>query len=227
MCSIKDRVLQLANRKGVAKKTFCENIGMNYSNFTGKAAKTALNSDAIAKILSIYPDINERWLLTGEGEMLKNEAPPVRSFPKDEQESISMAIQTNNPQEGIPLIPYEAMAGIFTGDLQVMDYECERFVIPSFKGADFLIPVKGDSMMPKYNPGDIVAAKKLPLDTFFQWNKVYIIDTLQGPLIKRIKKSQEEDHLLIVSENPAYEPFDLHKSEVRGVAIVIGVVRVE
>lgn len=227
MCSIKDRVLQLATTKGFAKKTFCENIGMNYSNFTGKAAKTALNSDAIAKILSIYPDVNIEWLLTGEGEMLKNGAVAVHSFPKDEQDGSSIAIQTENSQEGIPLIPYDAMAGVFSGDIQVMDCECERFVIPSFKGADFLIPVKGDSMMPKYNPGDIVAAKKLPLDTFFQWNKVYIIDTLQGPLIKRIRKSQKDGCLLIVSENPSYEPFDLHTSEIRGVAIVVGVVRVE
>lgn len=125
------------------------------------------------------------------------------------------------------LIPIEAMAGFSNGDVAVMSYESERFVIPTFKGADFLIAVKGSSMYPKYNSGDIVACKKMPLDTFFQWNKVYVLDTIQGALIKRVKKGIDEQHVLIVSDNPAYEPFDLHRSEIRALALVLGVIRLE
>lgn len=133
--------------------------------------------------------------------------------------------QLNN--ESIPLIPIEAMAGFGTGEAQVMLYDCERFVIPSFKGAEFLIAVKGSSMYPKYSSGDIVACKKLPLDTFFQWNKVYVLDTEQGALIKRIEPGIDDEHLLIVSENPKYKPFELHKSKINSVALVIGVLRLE
>ena len=119
------------------------------------------------------------------------------------------------------------MAGFGTGDMQVLEYECERFVIPTFHEAEFLIQVKGSSMYPKYSSGDIVACKKLPVDTFFQWNKVYVLDTVQGALIKRIKRANSEDNLLIVSDNPKYEPFELKRSEIRSVAIVIGVIRLE
>lgn len=46
-------------------------------------------------------------------------------------------------KEGIPLIPIDAMAGALTENSQaVMEYECEHYVIPMFKGAEFLIPVK-------------------------------------------------------------------------------------
>jgi phage repressor protein C with HTH and peptisase S24 domain len=97
-----------------------------------------------------------------------------------------------------------------------------------FKDAEFLIPVKGSSMWPKYSSGDIVACKKLPLnDLFFQWNKVYVLDTAQGALIKRIKKGSDNDHILIVSENTNYEPFELHKTQINTVAIVVGVIRLE
>lgn len=130
--------------------------------------------------------------------------------------------------EGIPLIPIGAMAGFGQGEMSVLDYDCERYVIPSFRGADFLIAVKGTSMYPKYNSGDIVACKKLNIrDIFFQWNKVYVIDTDQGPLIKRIKRGKDEDYIQVVSENPDFDPFELPISKVYSIALVIGCIRME
>ena len=121
------------------------------------------------------------------------------------------------------------MAGFGTGGVQVMDYDTERYVVPEFTelNVDFMLRVKGSSMYPKYNSGDLVACKKLVLnDIFFQWNKVYVLDTDQGALIKRIKKGSE-DNLLIVSDNPAYEPYELHLSKIHAIAIVLGVIRLE
>ncbi len=46
------------------------------------------------------------------------------------------------------------MAGALSENSQtIMEYDCEHYVIPMFKGAEFLIPVKGDSMQPKYYSG--------------------------------------------------------------------------
>ena len=83
-------------------------------------------------------------------------------------------------------------------------------------------------MIPKYSSGDVVACKRVPMqDIFFQWNKVYVLDTNQRAIIKRVAKSEQEDHIKIVSENPKYEPFDLHLSQIYAISIVIGVVRLE
>ena len=46
---------------------------MTSANFRGNAKKTPLNSTAIENILSEIPDLNTEWLLTGKGEMLKND----------------------------------------------------------------------------------------------------------------------------------------------------------
>ena len=144
---------------------------------------------------------------------------------KNNQEKMVVALRSD---EGIPLIPLDAVAGFCNGDsTQVMEYECERLIIPTFRGAEFLIPVKGSSMYPKYSSGDIVACKKLPLDTFFQWNKVYVLDTEQGVLIKRVEQGGDNDHIILVSENDRYKPFEIHRNKIYALSIVIGVIRLE
>lgn len=163
--------------------------------------------------------INLSWLLTGEGSMLCDD---------DKAENIPIAAKTQDSNEGIPLIPISAMAGAFTSDEQVLECDCDRYVVPAFKGADYLIGVKGVSMHPRFSPGDIVACKRLPMtDMFFQWNKVYVLDTDQGPLIKRLKPGSDKDHVLVVSDNQEYDPFELAINKIYHVALVIGVIRLE
>jgi phage repressor protein C with HTH and peptisase S24 domain len=185
----------------------------------------------IHSIVSGFPELNKDWLLTGEGEMLKNNEVPskVPTAPQSPTTPTTTTTGTTPTPQGIPLIPIEAMAGFGTGEFIIEDNAgIERFVVPTFKGADYLIHIKGSSMYPKYNSGDIVACKKLSLtDIFFQWNKVYVLDTEQGALIKRIHKSENDDCVLCISDNPNYAPFELKKSKINAIAIVMGVIRLE
>ncbi len=68
---IKERVLQIAKFKGVAKQKFCEDIGSTYGNFTGDNKMKPIKSNFIANIILSCPEINPDWLLTGKGEMLR------------------------------------------------------------------------------------------------------------------------------------------------------------
>ncbi len=70
--TIKERILQIAKEKGVTNQKICNKVGLTYGNFTGENKKRPINSDAIANLLSEYPDINPIWLLTGKGEMIKS-----------------------------------------------------------------------------------------------------------------------------------------------------------
>lgn len=71
LSNIKERILYLIEKKGDVKDSFFEKIGMTYGSFKGTAKKRPLNSDAIVNLLTIFPDVNLDWLLTGEGEMLR------------------------------------------------------------------------------------------------------------------------------------------------------------
>ena len=204
----------LTSNRCLNKASLAELFGIKPAKFSEILNKRmAAGMDIIQKLCADY-DISPNWIITGQGEMLKT--------------SIPIAKQTSNPNEGIPLIPVEAMAGALTCDTTVLEYECDRYVVPVFKGADFLIPVKGSSMYPKYSSGDIVACQRVDMNNlFFQWNKVYVIDTNQGALIKRIKPGHDENHILIVSDNEKYDPFELPYSAIHAVALVIGVIRLE
>ena len=91
-----------------------------------------------------------------------------------------------------------------------------------------MIEVEGASMYPKYNSGDIVACRIINESKFIQWNKTHVIATNdQGILIKRIKPSAQSGTVTIISDNKNYYPFDVSLEDVSGLALVVGVIRLE
>lgn len=216
---IKQNILLYLTEKGVTPYEFYRASGVTRGVLQ---QNNGISEDNMARFLAYAPDVNIEWLITGKGEMLKD-----KHINYQRQKELAYHVPEGS-HEGIPLIPVEAMAGALTSERTVLEYECERYVVPVFKGADFLIPVKGSSMYPKYSSGDIVACQRVPMsDLFFQWNKVYVIDTNQGALIKRIKPGSTPDKVLIVSDNEKYDPFELPISAIHAVALVIGVIRLE
>lgn len=126
----------------------------------------------------------------------------------------------------MPLIPFNCLAGLPADDNEGASLEqFEQYSVPEFsiRGAEFLIRVEGMSMFPRYTNGDILAVKRLSSVTFFQWGCVYVLDTEQGMLIKRLFKSSNPDNITCHSENSVDFPdFEIPKSEIRSVLIVLG-----
>lgn len=210
--TVKDRIKAFCKAEKTTVSAFESSIGV--ANGYVNAISKSIGIDKIQTILEKFPKLSIEWLLTGRGDMYR-------------EDSILVATHTNS-NEGIPLIPLSAMAGALTGEQSVLEYECERYVVPAFSGADFLISVKGNSMNPTYNSGDIVACQRVPMSgLFFQWNKPYVLDTAQGAIIKRIKPGSDKQHILIVSDNKEYDPFELSYEDIYNVALVIGVIRLE
>ena len=132
------------------------------------------------------------------------------------------------PDGSIPLIPVEVMAGYMNGEQNVQPYEYIMYQLPSFSDCDFLVTVSGDSMTPRYNGGDIVACKKLSLqDIFFQWGRVYVVNTSQGALIKKVEQGSSAETITLVSENEAYGPFEIRREMIYDIALVCGVIKKE
>lgn len=132
----------------------------------------------------------------------------------------------------IPLIPIDAVAGYPGPDVDAVYLsQCQQYAVPEFidKGANFLIRVSGTSMMPTYCNGDILACRKIEKLTFFQWGTVYVMDTAQGSLVKRVYEDKDNaEQIICKSDNfEIYPEFKISKQEIRSASLVIGMIRIE
>ncbi|MGB0869510.1 MAG: LexA family transcriptional regulator [Flavobacteriales bacterium] len=168
-------------------------------------------------------NLNPHWLITGEGEMLQNNL-------TKQTEALPFELEDNS-NKPIPLVNVSAAAGFGSSDFHIQQEDVkDYYVIPKFKhyDIDFMIEVRGSSMYPKYNSGDVIACTILKQSNFIQWNKVHVIATKeQGLLVKRVKKGDCEECISAVSDNKEYDPFFIPKDEITGLAIVVGVIRLE
>jgi len=209
---ITERIVKYINTKGITKYKFCQDLGFS-NGFLDKPRE--ITTDKYANILAYLSELNPEWLLTGNGEMLKSD----------------IRVSQSN-RNSVPLLPIEAVAGFPGSDTESVTYnDCEQYAVPEFErsGCEFVIRVSGSSMYPKYSNGDILACKKIHDILFFQWGKVYVIDSSQGALVKRIFEDlQNPDNILLVSDNKEnYPPFPIPKSDIRSLSIVLGVIRME
>lgn len=166
-----------------------------------------LTDSFIARFAEVFPDINADWLLTGKGNMLK----------------------TNNPDTPdcrgdvilIPLLPLAAQGGSLNDFIvSVKSDDCEKIVSP-IRGVDFAMTVSGDSMDPEYPSGSKILIKKINEKAFIEWGRVYVLDTCNGSVIKKILPGSTPEAVSCVSINAHYPPFQVAFDDVYGMYRVL------
>lgn len=221
---IKQKILQYIEAKDVSLYSFYNESRVTRGVLT---SPTGISEENIFKFLSWATDANRDWLFGDDPIMFKsNDAhASMLAEPRTQYEKPAKSA-------GIPLLPLDAFAGIGQETDYSVDFNTiqERYVVPLFagKGVDFLVSIRGSSMYPKYNSGDVVACKFIKDRLFIQWNKVYVIDTAsQGTMVKRLKKAVSPEFITCRSDNKDYDEFDVPLSDIRNMALVIGVIRLE
>ncbi len=218
---ITDRILEVLNYKGISKYKFHKELGLS-NGFLDKSRD--IGTDKYAKILEYFPDINPEWLLTGKGEMLKTAKKEVEKEPV-------LHPAVSGQKDAIPLVDVRANAGYGSFDSLITEGDISsHYVVPKFSRLkpDFMIEITGNSMAPKYYSGDLVAVRKLESSEFIQWGRPHLIGTRnQGIMVKRLYPSDQDGHYKCKSDNPEYPPFDVPLDEITGIALIVGVIRLE
>lgn len=200
-------------------KDFADFLGISVQTYSNWKARNMFDIDLIYKKCEF---LNTDWLLTGKGPMVK-ENPNHLNFVNEPQE---VYLSDNN----IPLVNVTAIGGFGNSNFSIEHKDVkDYYVIPKFqhKHVDFMIEVEGSSMYPKYNSGDVVACRVINEKKFIQWNKTHVVATKdQGLIIKRINKGNDSS-LTMVSDNKDYAPFEVPYEEIDGIALVVGVIRLE
>lgn len=228
---LKDRILQFIEQEGISIREFERKC--KFSNgYTNKIKD--FTPQKVKDIVKVFPQLNEKWVLTGESNMLNERLDGCFYLTAESEEGrpinpsreiIHLHKVISDLRQIKPRIPLTATAGALSYEKRnVTLRECEQMpVINRFPFYDFTMFIKGDSMSPKYESGDEIACRWIDHERFIQWGKVHVLDTIQGIIVKKVY--EDGDKIRCVSINPDYPPFSIPKKEVYSVSIVVGLVR--
>ena len=178
-----------------------------------RVGKSDLGAKTIAKILEKYQDLNRVWLLTGEGDMLNN--PPQQ---KEESE----------PSENIRYWEDVSATGGCMEFLENPDeHEVKMISVPRFADCTDAVNIYGDSMYPVYKSGEIILIKPWR-ESFIDYGCCYLIVTKNGNrMVKYLRRSDNVDKVLCVSENKQFDPFEIDRSDILRLFLVRGSIKAD
>jgi signal peptidase I len=92
---------------------------------------------------------------------------------------------------------------------------------------DFLFSIETDTMLPSILRGDLLLCKKIDADDiiFQKKDSVYVIQTAQETLVRRIKKSENKDFLVLFVDNDLTDPIEIAISKISMTAFVKNSIR--
>lgn len=95
--------------------------------------------------------------------------------------------------------------------------------IPQYNKADSWANITGHSMEPLISNGDIIALRKVEdWQTYMLYGEVYGIMTSEWRTVKRVRKSQNPDNIILEPINKEYDEQEIPKSIIIGVWQILG-----
>jgi hypothetical protein len=232
--TIKGRLELFINHLGISKNTFTKAVGLGQGGFSKIVrGNEGFGVNKLLNILNTYPELNERWLLFGEGEMINSpesiekKKQPLTPFTETSARPVLVTVDSHM-RENISLVPIKAQAGYLVGyhDPQFIQ-ELPSFALPGFRNDIYrAFEVEGHSMLQFEGAGlyptDIVIASYVENASDIRDNRVYvIISESEGVIIKRcINRLNAENGVLICNSdnsNGNYPPITLRPEQIKEV----------
>ena len=157
--------------------------------------------------------INADWLITGKGPMQRH---TVNILHNPTYRDVG--------QGAIPIYDINAAANLNTLFDNDKQHLLGEIMIPKAPACDGAIYVRGDSMFPIVNNGDMVAYKKVNNIDYLRSNMMYLVDCqIEGDdflVVKYLKWEEKNVTLRLISHNKIHEDMLIPASAVRAVALV-------
>lgn len=205
----KDRLLSLISHySGGNKSEFARMIGVSPQAVNTWITRNTFDIDIIyAKCLNVSPD----WLLTGKGNMLKEE----------KTEEVSAPVVCYDSKVGQPYYDVDFLGGfseIYNSQVSLPDH---NIIVPGFDRAHLWCNVTGHSMEPQISHGDIIALRPCTIDDI-QYGEMYavVLDTIRT--IKIIRRGSSKKFLRYVPINPNFDEQEFEVNRIINVFEVIG-----
>ena len=218
---VNSRIMLIMKHKGLNKNSLSKLLGVSQPALKKIEDNENLPSyKLLFELLENFPDVSSEWLLTGKGEMLKSSVPAVTHHTNE----------VAHPDEQFIALydfPRTNLVGFFSNLPQPVD----RFMIPNMPKCDGAVPMRGESMRPSLNGGDIALYKRINVKIEnILWGNMYLLsyegDNEEEHIgIHTIRPSEDTDRIKLVNDNGYYPPMDIPMSAVKAMAIIKASIR--
>ena len=222
--TVKERIIHYLKKSKITQSEFCKRVGLS-SGYIG-AMRKSFQPGTINKIVIEFPDLDITWLLTGEGEMLKNGI----AHEPDNGTTISSG-------RVIPYYDAEVAAGTEDGMEMMQTGTVGVIEIGGLlKDSEFAMRVYGNSMVPNYPAGCVIGLRQYN-EHFIEPGTVYVIETEENRFLKRLYYSKDKKAFRCMSDNHMkhengpmegeyfYPEFEIPFEDVRRLLRVTGVIK--
>lgn len=140
-----------------------------------------------------------------------------------DQTALRPAIQVLDQSVGVPYYDVD-----FCGGFEIMvndqtSVPAGYINIPQYNKADSWANITGHSMEPLISHGDMIALKKVEdWRTYILYGEIYGIMTEEWRTVKRVRKAENPDNIILEPINKNYDSSEIPKSIITGVWQVLG-----
>ena len=194
-------------------------LGSENKSYTSQLVSGRVKNDEfINKLINLDDRINGHWVLTGEGEMLKDGG--QLSIVAD-----STASYTPSKQKLVPYYDVDFVGGfelVCNSQTATPTYFVD---FQQYNEGDCWCNVTGHSMEPKIGHGDKMCLREVKRwKEFLPFGEVYAIVTEEFRTVKIVSKSDKPEHFKLVPINPdpEFAPQDIPVSIILKVFRVLG-----
>jgi len=202
------RIEKIIAHYGLTKNSFSHEIDIQSNTIVTRIVNDpnrAPSFGVMQKIAKRYPEISMSWLVTGKGEMIK--AGPQVADSHIRYFNISNAHQMK----------------------QALKEEIEPTSIMNIHGfgdCDWAFDVVGDTMSPRYNPGEVVLCKNVN-ETATIPGEAFLVIAEHQQFIRYLKEVTPEGDFVFHSENKLYSDIEINPAQLQHLCIIKGKIRRE
>ena len=233
--------------QGIRQVDICNILGKSKAQISNYLTGKVPFGKKAAKEWSNAFGLSESWLLTGEGEMLRENAPQPtvqqnnhhspgarmenNYYMRGGAEGGNIAAQNlevkSASEDARPIIPsymynmpdYDIYANIKNGAANMEIFSVEGFM----KQIDIIYRVQDNSMTPTFTSGDLIGIRRLPETEHIVNGDYYVIDTKPHGVRLRILIENADSYTLRTTDanRDRYTDFKVAKSEIISIFAVV------
>lgn len=242
-----NKLKQYFDSQGIKQVDICNIFGKSKAQISNYLTGKVSFGKKAAKEWSNAFGLSESWLLTGEGEMLREDAPQPtvqqnnhhspgarmenNYYMRGGAEGGNIAAQNlevkSASEDARPIIPsymynmpdYDIYANIKNGAANMEIFSVEGFM----KQIDIIYRVQDNSMTPTFTSGDLIGIRRLPETEHIVNGDYYVIDTKPHGVRLRILIENADSYTLRTTDanRDRYTDFNVAKSEIISIFAVI------